>query len=467
MNLADFPISVLQRAQRLDPSGQKLDRIEFQASRYDPIRRQRIAQKVTLTSTARDGLPTPADEHVILALLHVAKHDNNFASPTVSFAPGQLFSIMGWAPNGRSYDRFRDVLRRLKALTIRYENAWWDASGRAYQEEVATGILSAYRLARQTSGPRTSTTELQSWVTWTQQFHASLLAGNLKRLNLEIFFRLRSPAAQRMYRFLDKRFYNTSHLSLDLIEFACGHIGLTEVSNVAVLKRRLLPALEELEAIGFLEPRPYSERFVKVKTGQWRIELAPRRDPAEPQPDATQPDEIIPSAIASLSEQFYQLWDPQQTSSAGPRDRLAAQTLLEQVGEDAAPAILELLVTITRKQWPDCRSFSGAAQKYLPDAIRLHASQEQRRRLRQQADEQRQLERLERHQHDQQEQEISRRWDLLPPEQQQQIRQQVLSTLQGRFAPEAFIRRLCLDHLRAGTDLLPSRPADPASEESF
>ena len=79
MNLADFPISALQRQQPSDADGRKRDRLEFEATRYDPVTRQRVHQRVTLTSSARDGLPTPADEHVILALLYVAKHSNNFA----------------------------------------------------------------------------------------------------------------------------------------------------------------------------------------------------------------------------------------------------------------------------------------------------------------------------------------------------------------------------------------------------
>src|SRR5712675_1153488 len=87
MNLADFPIAALQRQQRSAADGQKLDRIAFEASRYDPVKRQRVQQRVTLTSSARDGLPTPADEHVILALLYVAKHSNTFAEPTINFAP--------------------------------------------------------------------------------------------------------------------------------------------------------------------------------------------------------------------------------------------------------------------------------------------------------------------------------------------------------------------------------------------
>src|SRR5215211_5484877 len=125
--------------------------MEYEATRYDPATKQRVTQRVTLSSTAKEGLPTPADEHVILARLCVAKHSNNCADATVHFAPGQLFEIMGWAPNGRSYARLRDVLRRLKALSIRYENAWWDAAGRHYEEEVATGIVAGYRIARQVS----------------------------------------------------------------------------------------------------------------------------------------------------------------------------------------------------------------------------------------------------------------------------------------------------------------------------
>jgi plasmid replication initiation protein len=271
MNLADFPISALQRQQPSDGQGRKLDRLVFESSRYDPALKQRVQQRVTLTSSAADGLPTPADEHVILALLYVAKHGTNFADPTVRFAPGQLFDIMGWAANGRSYTRLRGVLRRLKSLTIRYENAWWDAAGRGYEEEMATGIISAYRIARQVSGPRTAQTPLLSWVTWTPQFHDSLQKGNLKRLDLDVFFKLRTPTAQRMYRFLDKRFYNTPTLALDLVEFACGHVGLTESPNVAVLKRRLAPGLKELEEIGFIRPAPDAERYQKVKPGVWRI----------------------------------------------------------------------------------------------------------------------------------------------------------------------------------------------------
>ena len=415
---------------------------------------------MTLTSTARDGLPTPADEHVILALLYVAKHSSNFTDATVKFAPSQLFDIMGWAPNGRSYERLRSVLRRLKSLTIRYENAWWDVVGRGYEEEVATGILSGYRIARQVSGPRTPGKEPQSWATWTQQFHESLQNGNIKRLNLDVFFKLSTPTAQRIYRFLDKRFYTSPTVSMDLVEFACGHVGLTDSGNVAILKRRLTPAVAELEKIRFIVPASVSERYQKVKAGQWRIafqaagrEPAPAAPPVLPPPavPATPvrvplPQEGMAGPAMELAREFYRLWDSTAAPTPGARDLELAEMLLRQGSLEDAQAILVCLVQVTRKEWPECRSLSGAVQKYLGDALKLVQQQAQREAKRQEADRTRERARqtdADRQQADRQMQPL---WDALPAEQREAIEQMVRGRL-GKNAPVSFVRRLCLEEL--------------------
>jgi Replication initiator protein A len=447
MNLADFPISALQRQQPFDEHGRKLDRLVFESSRYDPTSKQRVNQRVTLTSSAEDGLPTPADEHVVLALLYVAKHGSNFTDPTVKFAPSQLFDIMGWAANGRSYTRLRGVLRRLKSLTIRYENAWWDAAGRGYEEEVATGIIAGYRIARQVSGPRTADTKLQSWVTWTPQFFDSLQKGNIKRLDLDVFFKLRTPTAQRMYRFLDKRFYNNPSLSLDLIEFACGHVGLTESPNVAVLKRRLAPGLKELEEIHFIVPMTEEERYQKIKPGVWRIHFragellrGPHREPTLPSPSSD-----VPLSAEELARAFYRLWDGGATAP-GPRDLEQAQAWLREQGVIAAE-LVPLLVQVVRKEWPECRSLSGALQKYGAEAVQLW----QRHKQREEDQRQSQAERQQQQEAEQRRLEEERRrreaWERLSEEEKQRLRQRVREKIGGSHAPEAFIHRFCLEEL--------------------
>ena len=289
------------------------------------------------------------------------------------------------------------MLRRLKSLTIRYENAWWDAAGRGYEEEVATGVISAYKIARQVSGPRTANTTPLSWATWTQQFHQSLLNGNIKRLDLDLFFRLKTPTAQRMYRFLDKRFYNNDCVSMDLIEFACGHVGLTESGNVAILKRRLAPAIAELEEIGFLARLAPEERFQKVKAGVWRVqfrraaEREERRSGAGTGAHAACRAGRTPPLPAVLAAEYYRLWDATTPTQPGPRDLEQAEALLRDHGPEAK-AVIACLVRVTKKRWPDCRSLSGAVQKYLPDAVRLHQLERRREAAREAAEAERRQE---------------------------------------------------------------------------
>src|SRR5437660_943790 len=57
-----------------DGPGDKIDTIVYEASHYDPVTHRRVPQRVTLTTSSRFGLPTPADENVILGLLCLAKH---------------------------------------------------------------------------------------------------------------------------------------------------------------------------------------------------------------------------------------------------------------------------------------------------------------------------------------------------------------------------------------------------------
>ena len=101
----------------------------------------------------------------------------------------------------------------------------------------------------------------------------SFQSGNLKQLDLEFYLKLRLPTTKRMYRFLDKRFYRRSRLDFDLRTLACEHIGLSRSYAPTELKRRLKPALEEMEELGFLEPLSPDERYSYVKRGCWRIIL--------------------------------------------------------------------------------------------------------------------------------------------------------------------------------------------------
>jgi hypothetical protein len=99
----------------------------------------------------------------------------------------------------------------------------------------------------------------------------SFKSGYLKAIDLNVFRQLEYAAAKRMYRFLDKRFYHKSRWEFDLLEFACEHVGLSRNYDTGQLKRRLQPAITELENVGFLEPLPAAQRYVKISRGEWRV----------------------------------------------------------------------------------------------------------------------------------------------------------------------------------------------------
>src|SRR5690606_13985150 len=125
----------------------------------------------------------------------------------------------------------------------------------------------------------------------------SFQSGNLKQLDLEFYLGLRLPTTKRMFRFLDKRFYRRSRLEFDLRTLACEHIGLSRSYAPTELKRRLRPALEELEGLGFLEPLGPEERYTWVKRGSWRIVLI-RGQGADLKP-APAPD--VPASVEALT----------------------------------------------------------------------------------------------------------------------------------------------------------------------
>jgi hypothetical protein len=464
MNLSEFPISVLQRNQPLDQQGAKIDRVSYESSRYDPTKKQRVQQRVVLETNSRYGLPTPADENVVLALLFVAKHADNFASPSVHFSPRQLFRIMGWSPNSRSYQRLRVVLRRLKALVIRYENSWWDASDRGYEAEFATGLISEYELSRQVAGRKKGAEKPANWVRWSPHFHQSLCKGNLKKLNLEQLFSLKLPTTQRMYRFLDKRFYPRHQppaVEMDLWDFACGHVGLARVNNVAELKRRLAPAIAELEKIGFIAAADSAARYQKIKAGVWRIRFqagasfaaglpSDSERAALPLDETSAPDQAsIPACPdQELAALYYQTRSGGKYAPIGPSDLTQARELIQKEGYANAQAIVTLLAQIVRRKWPDCRSFSGAASKYLHDAIQAHQQQEQRTQSRRQTTVDQARERGEAIKHMQRQRQLEARWDSLTDEHRAAIERDVLQEFPELRDRPGLLKGFCLNKLR-------------------
>lgn len=268
MNLAEFPLATL--ADRA-PSGTKTlvfeDRIWDRGQRQDRIRR------LTITASDKYGLPTATDDEVILGLVQVTKA-TGFAERQVRFSRYQLIGLLGWRDEGRSYQRLETSLKRWLGVTLYYENAWWDRTARRWVDahcHLLEELVLYHRPRKKLSASATVHDKPRSSFTWNETVFRSFQAGFLKRLDLALYRCLKLAAAKRMYRFLDKRFHHAGTQRFNLRVFACEHVGLSRRYDSAQLKRRLAPAIAELERAGFLANLPVSEQYRRLRRGEWEV----------------------------------------------------------------------------------------------------------------------------------------------------------------------------------------------------
>jgi hypothetical protein len=271
LNLAEFPIAAL--TDRV-PDGQTTLVFEDKLERRDS---PPIVRRLTIMGTHKHGLPTSLDDEVLVGLIQLTKRRSNFTDARVQFSRYELIELLGWPRSGQSYRRIEEALHRWVGVVLMYENAWWDNVAKSWVDEnfhVLDNVTLYDRERRRPPGRsgRSGKAPLPlSSFRWNEVIFQSFQSGNLKQLDLEFYLGLRLPTTKRMFRFLDKRFYRRARLDFDLRTLACEHIGMSRSYAPTELKRRLKPALEELEQHGFLEPLSSEERYSYVKRGCWRI----------------------------------------------------------------------------------------------------------------------------------------------------------------------------------------------------
>ena len=267
MNLAEFPITLL--TDRV-PKGQKT--IQYQDTIYDEKNGKHITRTLTISADEVNGLPTAVDDDVILGLIQLTKLVNNFTSREVEFGRLDLIKLLGWPDSGDSYRRLATSLKRWLSVTLLYENAWRDNRQGAWTTK-GFHILDNIELNNSRAvGPQSEL--FPSKITWNKVVFESFEAGYLKSIDYGLYIKLKHTIARRLYRFLSKRMYFGPDLKFDLYDLAFAHVGLSDNyrGNAGKIKEKLQPALEELEAVGFLQPMSKEERYQKVgKT--WEIRL--------------------------------------------------------------------------------------------------------------------------------------------------------------------------------------------------
>ena len=289
MNLCEYPIALL--ADRA-PKDQKT------------IHYHNRDETLTITGSDLLGLPTALDIDVIIALMALTKARTNFEGRKVHFTRYELLKVLGWPDRGYYYKRLSDSLNRWVGVTLIFKRSWWD-NERKTKGNQSLHILESASIIEQSDRKTSRSKQAEmplSYIRWSEEFFRSFQANNLKRLDLQVYFLLKSSITKQLYRFLDKRFYKKPSWSFDVRTLACEHIGMTRNYETWRLKQKLRPAIDELTETGFLKELEPSKRFTKTGTGEWAVHF--QRDGAARLPLAPIAEQVEGEGLGELAREL-------------------------------------------------------------------------------------------------------------------------------------------------------------------
>ena len=269
LNLAEFGLASAGE-RHLD--GKKT--VIFEDTVWDKAARKRLPRKLAISGSDLYGLPTAKDDDVLLACVQLSAA-GGFADREVQFSRYELLKLLRWEDSTRNYRRLSKSLRRWAGLTVYSNRAFYDHRRKSWVNRdfgVIDNLLVYEREASEGAAAPQS-----SRFTWNQVFFDSFQAGYLKRLDWDLYCRLRSPVAKRLYRFLDKRFYRGGSVEADLRTLAERTVRLSASNHTGQHKRQLLVGIDELEREWELKPAAPAERFRRETRGKWTVVFERKR----------------------------------------------------------------------------------------------------------------------------------------------------------------------------------------------
>lgn len=384
MNLAEFPITLL--TDRV-PKDQK--EAVYQDEIYDERTSRTLSRKLTIQA-GNYGLTTAVDDEIILALIQMTKRRNNFTNRKVEFSRNELIETLGWQRRGESYDRIMLSLRRWTSVYLDYQNAWRDNRTKTWKT-AGFHIIDNYEI----NDSRANGDQLDlipSFIVWNEVIFESFQAGYLKPLDYDLCVGLSNSTAKRMYRFLDKRFHHKPDWSFGLKEFAHEHIGLSRnYDGPAHLRRKLQPAIEELERVGFLEHLEEDERFCK-EGREWSIRFLQKGSvaaiPQQPELPLLTAEPLPCPLISALITRSVTKSTAEELVRQHPAELIEEKLevfdwLIEREDKRIAKSPAGYLVKSIREDYAKPKGFRSRADR---EALALKRQAEQERLARQQAE---------------------------------------------------------------------------------
>lgn len=341
LNLCEFPLASI--------SDRHLDRrktVVFEEEIFDRVERRQVTRRLTLSGSDRYGLPTAKDDDVLLACIQLSKLQN-FRSPQVSFSRYELLKMLRWPDESKNYSRLTNALRRWKGLAIFSDRAFYDFGQKSWVNRDFGVFDSLYIYHREMN--QAGLISSLSRFTWNEVFFNSFQSGYLKTIDWGLYTCLESAISKRLYRFLDKRFYHSGSIEVDLKDLAFNRIGLSNEYNVAQIKRTLMRGVSELEAKWGLKALKPEDRFVKKGKGDWIVHFERRMRPSR--------TEVFTEPVKNLAKEIHQETTDSITSlqieltkrGIGPAN---AEELVQRQSTDTVRTMIELFDWYNKNNQP-------------------------------------------------------------------------------------------------------------------
>ena len=252
MNLIEFPFGPIRS------TGVKTLEVEHQV--FDRTLKRGVTRRMIITGSDAFGLPRPIDDQVLVGMKTLT-HEAAYAGRKVEFSRYHLCKIIGWEPDGRSYQRLEESFDRIAGTTLKFKDAWWDKGEREWKSKTfhlieEVDLCSRDRLDRTRITTGRTEQRLCSFV-WTDVIWKSFEDGFIKTLDMELFRRIaqgrRREVPLRLFRILDKRFHYGPIAKFDLRRLCIGTLGLCASYSPSQMIRVLDRAAKWLVECDYLE----------------------------------------------------------------------------------------------------------------------------------------------------------------------------------------------------------------------
>lgn len=225
-----------------------------------------IKQRWTVVADSELGLPGPFDQDVYVAMEAIIDEAGIHADGYIPFTCYRIAQLLDKDHSGRTYKNIQQALMRMVATRITSEKAFYLRDEKVYISETFH-LYDSVRFEERTNRKRSKAAFEYNLLFPCRWYLRSRQQNYTKPLDLNLYKRLQSPTAKKLFRYLDKRRYaNPLKVTIDLFHLA-DVLPLTP-GFPSKLKQVLGDPHQQLQDVGFVK----DVEFARIEgTNNWRI----------------------------------------------------------------------------------------------------------------------------------------------------------------------------------------------------